>query len=136
MCCGTVSPLKLLLGARRADEALVGGVCDLHPVQRVQVLRDPYFPLVSVADFFRYEQEDPGRARVFFVICLTAGHRVDPVYVEGVGLSQPHVILGPPREFAPLDLARWLEVQLVVIKALLVEVLLSALSVSRLSSKP
>ena len=75
MSCGTVSPLQLLHGARRADEALVGGVGDLHPVQRVQVLRDPYFALVSIADFFRYEQEDPGRARVVFVICLTAGHR-------------------------------------------------------------
>ena len=91
----TVSPLQLLLGALRTDEALVRGVRDCHPVSMHQIVVGPHFPFVKVPYVFRYAYEDPGRARARPVTFLPAGYRIDPLYVEGVGLFQLHFILGP-----------------------------------------
>ena len=59
-----------------------------------------------------------------FHVWLTAGHRIEPIEAEVVGLLHLAVILDPLREFALRGLAARLELQVVLIKGILVEVVL------------
>ena len=82
-----VFPLRRLLDTLRADEAPVVLVGDQHPLECVQVLQHPLFCFVRIiGNTLRDFQEDPGRAWAVLLMFLTAGHRIQPIDTEVVGL--------------------------------------------------
>ena len=122
-CQRNVFHLRRLLDTLRADEALVVLVGDQHPLDCVQVSQHPLFRFVRIiGNTLRDFQEDPGRAWAVLLMLLTAGHRIQPIDTEVVGLFHLDRTLDALRELAVRGVSARLEFKLVVIKGTLVEV--------------